>query len=131
MTAAMAMPSNTAATFLTHFFGAGIVEDICVVERFRGLVNGDIRRCPDEAPAKGGGRSKTKHATATLKAIRDMRPARNEIIVCTGLRTRGGVQYRGSTVTGLPCDRKQPGWADLPADVRPGILRPKRDIERE
>ena len=109
MSAAMAMPGNTAATFLTHFFGAGLVEDTYVVERFRGLVNGDIRRCPDEAPAKGGGRRKAKHATATLKAVREMRPARNEIIVCTGLRTRGGVQYWGSTVTGLLCDRRQRG----------------------
>ena len=38
-----------------------------------------------------------------------MRPARNEIIVCTGLATRGGQQLWGSTAAGLLCDRRQKG----------------------
>ena len=38
-------------------------------------------------------RRRTNYATATLKAVLAMRPERNEIIVCTGLRTRSGVQY--------------------------------------
>ena len=38
-----------------------------------------------------------------------MRPARTEVIVCTGLRIRGGVQYCGSVSTGLFCDRRQKG----------------------
>ncbi len=32
MTAAMAMPGNTAETFLVHFFGAGLADDHYVVE---------------------------------------------------------------------------------------------------
>ncbi len=38
-----------------------------------------------------------------------MRPARTEIIVCTGLRTRGGQQLWGSVAAGLFCDRRQRG----------------------
>ena len=109
MTAAIAVPGNTAATFLTHFFGNGLADDTYVVERFKAMVNGDIRRCPDAALAAKKNRRKASYATATLKAVRAMRPARNEIIVCTGLKTRGGVQYWGSTSTGLLCDRRQKG----------------------
>ena len=108
MTAAMAMPGNTAATFLTHFFGPGLADDRYVVERFKAMADGDIRRWPDAAP-KGGRRRKAKTVTATMKAVKDLRPAPNEIIVCTGLETRGGVQYWGSISTSLFCDRKQKG----------------------
>ena len=109
MTAALALPGNTAATFLTHFFGPGLADDDrYVVERFKAMADGDIRRCPDAAP-KGGGRRRAKAVTATLKAVKELRPAPNEIIVCTGLKTRGGVQYWGSISTSLFCDRRQKG----------------------
>ena len=109
MTAAMAMPGNTAATFLTHFFGPGLDDhDRYVVERFRTMADGDIRRCPDAAP-KGGTRRKAKAVTATLKAVKEMRPGPDEIIVCTGLGSRGGVQYWGSRATSLFCNRRQKG----------------------
>ncbi len=107
MTAAMAFPRNTANTFLTHFFGSGLSDDRYAVERFRAMVDGDIRRCPDPAPGKG--RRKAGHATATLKAVKEMRPERNEIIVCTGLGSRGGVQYWGVYAMGLGIDRRQKG----------------------
>ena len=38
-----------------------------------------------------------------------MRPARTEIIVCTGLRTRGGRQYWGDIATSIFHDRRQKG----------------------
>ncbi len=107
MSAAMAMPGNTANTFLTHFFGSGLSDDRYAVERFRAMVNGDIRRCPD--PASGKGRRKAGHATATLKAVKEMRPERNEIIICTGLGSRGGVQYWGTYAMGIGIDRRQKG----------------------
>ena len=50
-----------------------------------------------------------KAVTATLKAVKEMRPAPNEIIVCTGLGSRGGVQYWGSVASGLMCNRRQKG----------------------
>ena len=107
MHAAIAMPGNTAATFLVHFFGRGLEDERYVVERFKAMADGDIRRMPGDEPAKKGGR--TKRVTATLKTVKELRPARTEIIVCTGLRTRGGQQLWGSVAAGLFCDRKQKG----------------------
>ena len=109
MTTAIAIPGNTASTFLTHFFGSGLSDDTYVVERFKAMVDGDIHRCADQPPAAKKGRRKTKYATASLKAVRAMRPERNEVIVCTGLKTRGGVQYWGWIAMGLGIDRKQKG----------------------
>ena len=43
MTAAMAMPGNTANTFLVHIFGTGLADDRYVVQRFKALADGDIR----------------------------------------------------------------------------------------
>ena len=108
MNAAMAVPGNTAATFLVHFFGSGLADEKYVVERFKAHADGDIRPWPGEAPAKGNGR-RVKRVTATLKAVRDMRPARTEIIVCTGLCTRGGQQLWGDLATSLWHDRRQRG----------------------
>ena len=65
MSAAIAMPGNTAATFLTHFFGSGLADDTNVVERFRAMLDGDIRLCPDEAPAAKKGRREAKYPTAS------------------------------------------------------------------
>ncbi|MDE0256366.1 MAG: hypothetical protein OYG32_16360 [Rhodospirillaceae bacterium] len=108
MTAAMAMPGNTAATFLVHFFGTGLADDRYVVERFKARADGDIVPAPAEALAAKGAR-KTKRTTATLKAVKELRPATTEIIICTGLKTRGGIQVWGSIAAGILCDRKQKG----------------------
>lgn len=111
MTAAMAKPGNTAATFLTHLFGRGLADDSYVVERFRSAANGEITLCGDGTGASAGrGRRKAGRVTATLEAVRAMRPAPNEIIVCTAVRARrSGVQYWGSISTALFCDRQQRG----------------------
>ena len=108
MTAAMAIPGNTAETLLVHFFGTGLADDRYVVERFRARADGDIVPAPAEAVAAKG-RRKAKRSTATLKAVREMRPACTEIIICTGLKTRGGMQVWGSIAAGILCDRKQKG----------------------
>ncbi len=108
MTAAMAIPGNTAETFLVHFFGTGLADDRYVVERFRARADGDIVPAPAEAVAAKS-RRKAKRSTATLKAVREMRPACTEIIICTGLKTRGGMQVWGSIAAGILCDRKQKG----------------------
>ena len=109
MTAAMATPGNTADTFLVHFFGGGLADEKYVVERFKAHADGDIRPWPGEAPAAGRGRRRAKRVTATLKAVKEMRPACTEIIICTGLKTRGGMQVWGVIAAGLLCDRKQRG----------------------
>ena len=107
MNTAMAMPGNTASTWLTHLFGSGLDDDRYVVERFVAKADGDIQRV--RAEAAPAGRRKAKRFTATLKEVEAMRPARTEIIVCTGLRTRGGVQKWGAVATSLFCDRRQRG----------------------
>ena len=109
MNTAIAVPGNTADTFLVHFFGGGLADERYVVERFKAHADGDIRPWPGEAPPKGGGRRAAKRVTATLKAVKEMRPACTEIIICTGLRTRGGQQLWGVVAAGLLCDRKQRG----------------------
>ena len=108
MTAAMAMPGNTAATFLVHFFGTGLADDRYVVERFLARADGNIVPAPSEALAATG-RRKTKHTIVSRKEAETMRPDRTEIIICTGLETRGGRQAWGSVALGLFCDRKQKG----------------------
>ena len=57
MTAAMAIPGNTAETFPVQFFGTGLADDRYVVERFRALADGDIRPIrPKTSGAKSRGR---------------------------------------------------------------------------
>ena len=107
MHAAMTLP-GISRTFLTHLFVRGLEDDRYVVERFQAMADGDIRRVPGDQPAPKKGGAKARRATASLAAVQEMRPERNEIIICTGLRIKGaGIQYWGSIATGLFCDRKQ------------------------
>ena len=91
MTAAMAMPDNTAETFLVHFFGTSLADDRYAVGRFRARADGNIVPALAEALAAKG-RRKVKRTTVTLKAVKELRPATTESIICTGLKTRGGIQ---------------------------------------
>ena len=109
MNTAITVPGNTADTFLVHFFGGGLADERYVVDRFKAHADGDIRPWPGGEPAKGRGRQAAKRVTATLKAVKAMRPTRTEIIVCTGLRTRGGQQLWGDLAASLWPDRKQRG----------------------
>ena len=99
---------GNARTFLTHMLACGLEDDRYVVEGFQSMVDGEIRRWPGDEPATKKGRHKAKRTTVSLKAVQEMRPARNEIIVCTGIRIKGsGVQYWGDLATGLFVERKQ------------------------
>ena len=75
MSTAIAFPSNTATTFLTHIFGTGLTDERYVVERFKAHADGDILPWSGEATAAGKGRSRAKRVTATLKAVKELRPA--------------------------------------------------------
>ena len=108
MTAAMAMPGNTADTYLVHFFGTGLADEKYVVEKFHARVDGDIVPVP-AGPAGAKGRRKAKRTVVSRKQAEAMRPDRTEIIICTGLNTRGGRQAWGSIAAGLLCDRRQRG----------------------
>ena len=73
--------------FLIRICGPGLDDDRYRVERFQSMADGDIRLwIADEPPAKG--RRKTKGEIASLRAIRERRPARNEIVVCAGRASR-------------------------------------------
>ena len=77
MSTAMAIPGNAADMFLIHYFGDGLDgDDRFMVKRFKALSWGDIRPVPDNAADANGRR----------------RSDRTEIIICTGLRKRGGKQ---------------------------------------
>ncbi len=108
MQAAIA-PRGDARTFLTHFVGSGLDDDRYVVERFRSLANGDI--VPVQADGtKPKGRRKARGAIVSLKTVEKMRPARDEIIIATGVKLRGcGVQLWGWRSLGLFADRRQKG----------------------
>ncbi len=108
MTAAMAMPGNTADTFLVHFFGTGLADERYAVEKFQARADGDIVPVP-AGPAGAQGRRKAAPTVVSRSQAEAMRPGRTEIIVCTGLSTRGGRQLWGSIAAGLLCDRKQKG----------------------
>ncbi len=110
MTATIALSGNTASTFLTHFFGSGLADERYVVERFKALACGEIRRVAGEEPAtRKKGKRRARRATATLNEVKELRPGRTEIIICTGLRVRGGIQLWGDIATSMFHDRRQKG----------------------
>ena len=98
-------PAN-AGTYLIHVFGRGLEDGRYVVERFKSMTNGDIRPVSSGGPAKKG-RRKARRTTVSLKAVKEMRPGRDEIIICTGETIRGGIQYWGAFATGMFVERKQ------------------------
>ena len=82
-----------ANTFLVHVFGRGLKDKHYVIERYRAAVDGDIRRLP------GG---KDHPLTLSLATVRELRPARNEILICKGeKKPDSGVQYWGWQATAL------------------------------
>ena len=84
---------GAARTFLVHMFGRGLDDERYVVERFQSMADGDIRRRPGGNPK---GRRRAKSAAASLKAVKEMRSAPDEIIVCTALNLKGsGIQMWG------------------------------------
>ena len=102
-------PRGDARTFLTHFVGGGLDDDRYVVERFRSMADGDI--VPVQADGtRPKGRRKAWPTVASLKAAEKMRPARDEIIIATGIKLRGsGVQLWGWRAVGIFADRRQRG----------------------
>ena len=102
-------PRGDARTFLTHFVGGGLDDDRYVVEKYRSLANGDIVPVPIHEPDPKG-RRKARRTIMPLKAVENMRPERDEIIVATGVRLRNcGVQLWGWRSLGIFVDRRPKG----------------------
>ena len=85
--------TKPSGTFLTHLFGAGLEATRFEVERFKSMsATGEIRPMTQGA----------KPETVTRAAVQKMRPARNEIIICTARDDRrSGCQLWGSIASGL------------------------------
>ena len=69
----MAMPGNTADTFLVHFFGTGLADEKYVVERFKAMADGDIRPVRPEATGAKD-RRKARHTVVSRRQAEAMRP---------------------------------------------------------
>ena len=127
MKAALA-PRGDARTYLTHFVGDGLEDDRYVFETYRSLANGEIVPVhADGTPPKG--RRKALGRILSLKAVKTLRPARDEIIIATGVKLRNcGCQYWGWRSLGLfrgaPPERLRRTSVDVPpARHRPAVRR--------
>ena len=90
-----------ARTFLIHLFGRGLDDERYVVETYRSLPSGEIRPVEAGQPEMKGRRG-PRRKIVSRKAVREMRPERDEIIVCTGVKlARSGVQMWGLAASGL------------------------------
>ena len=108
MQAAIA-PRGDARTYLMHFVGGGLDDERYVVQRFVSRSNGDIVAVPAEAPGRKGRRG-ARGTIVPLKEVEKLRPARDEIIIATGVKRRGsGVQIWGWRALGIFADRRQRG----------------------
>ena len=88
----MRKPKPEADTFLTHLFGQGLADERYEVRRYKSSGGSELRPLP--AGESTGPRR--KRATASRRAVRQMRPARDELIVCTGLKVPdSGLQLWG------------------------------------
>ena len=88
----MRKPKREVNTFLTHLREKGLADERYEVRRYKSSGGGELKPLP--AAEEGGHRS--KRATASRRAVREMRPARDELIVCTGLKIPGsGLQLWG------------------------------------
>ena len=90
-----------AQTFLVHLFGLGLEDNRYVVETYRSRPDGQIELVQPEQP-RTKGRHMPRRKIVSRKAVREMRPERDEIIVCTGVKlARSGVQMWGIAASGL------------------------------
>ncbi|MDD9999485.1 MAG: hypothetical protein OXQ89_17235 [Rhodospirillaceae bacterium] len=106
----MIPPSDLHSTpFLTHYFGGGLIDkgECYVVERYRSMSSGEIRRWPGESRFGKNGGARATPEVASVDEVRELRPLYNEIIVCTGLGSRSGVQYYGSQAIWGPMRRRR------------------------
>ena len=100
-------PGASARTFLIHMFSRGLDDNRYVVERYKSTFDGEIVRWPCKSKSMTG---KQPRQVMSLGAVQRMRPERDEIIVCTGVKITGsGIQYWGSTATGLFAERRRKG----------------------
>ncbi|MCY4238890.1 MAG: hypothetical protein OXC93_11165 [Rhodospirillaceae bacterium] len=102
-------PRGDASTFLTHFVGGGLDDESYVIQRYVSRANGEIVPADAGQPARKGKR-RAGGVIVPLKAVEKLRPARDEIIIATGVERCGSqVQYWGYRALGIFTDRRQRG----------------------
>ena len=102
-------PRGHARTFLIHFVGGGLEDDRYVIQRYLSQADGDIVPI-DANGVRPKGRRKPRPTIASLKAVEKLRPARDEIIIATGIKLRNcGVQLWGHRALGIFVERRQKG----------------------
>ena len=100
-------PGTHSRTFLIHMFRRGLDDNRYVVERYKSTFDGEIVRWPCKGKSKTG---KQPRQVMSLGAVKRIRPERDEIIVCTGVKIAGsGIQYWGAAATGLFAERRRKG----------------------
>ena len=100
-------PGARARTFLIHMFRRGLDDNRYVVESYKSTFDGEIVRWPCKGKSKTG---KQPRQVMSLGSVQRLRPERDEIIVCTGVKIDGsGIQYWGSAATGLFVERRRKG----------------------
>ena len=89
-----------ADTFLTHLFGGGLDggDREFVVERFRSTYDGEIKPAGDGQGRAGRGQQRR---TVSLRTVRNLRPAHDEIIIATSVSRDAGIQLYGATAAGF------------------------------
>ena len=89
-----------ADTYLTHFFGGGLDggDREFVIERFRSTYDGEIKPVDDGKGRAGRGRQRR---IASLRTVRSLRPAHDEIIIATSVSRDAGMQLYGATAAGF------------------------------
>ena len=102
-------PRGDARTYLIHFVGGGLDDERYVVERYVSKADGEIVPVQSGGTARKG-RRKVRGTVVSLKALEEMRPARDEIIIATGFKLRHcGVQLWGWRSLGIFAERRQRG----------------------
>ncbi len=88
----MRKPRREANTFLTHLSGLGLADERYEIRRYKSSGGGELRPLP---AGESAGRRR-KRVTASRRVVREMRPARDELIICTGIKIPGsGLQLWG------------------------------------
>ena len=94
-----------AQTYLVHVFGRGLEGERYVIEKYRSDSNGQIHPVEPEQPVTKDRRGK-RRTIMSAAGVKNLRPERDEIIVCTALNLKAsGIQLYGLQATGLAAVR--------------------------
>ncbi len=120
----MRKPKPEANTFLTHLSSRGLADERYEVRRYKSTGGGELR----PLPARESAGRRSKRVTASRRAVREMRPARDELIVCTGIKIPGsGLQLWGEHLVGEKCcagECSRPAPGGRPAGPAPAARIP-------